>query len=48
MPTEFIVVLVTAPSPSEADRIAEALLSAHLAACCNLVSGVRSFFRSLA
>jgi periplasmic divalent cation tolerance protein len=39
------VVLVTAPDVAHAERIARALVERGLAACCNLVGGVRSIYR---
>lgn len=42
---EFIVVLVTAKDGREASRIARALVDKKLAACCNIVKGVRSIYR---
>lgn len=42
--TDEVVVLCTAGSGDEAARIAKALVDEHLAACVNVVSGVRSFF----
>ena len=39
-----IVVLVTASGSEEAEKIARGLLEKKLAACCNLVSGVRSLY----
>lgn len=39
-----IVILITAGSPEEASSIARALVDEHLAACVNVVPGVRSFF----
>lgn len=39
------MVLVTAPSVEKAARIARALVVERLAACGNVVPGVRSFFR---
>jgi periplasmic divalent cation tolerance protein len=39
------VVLTTAPSASVAARLARALVKERLAACVNLVPGVRSFYR---
>ncbi len=39
-----IVVLMTAGSNEEAARIAKALVDEHLAACVNILPGVRSFF----
>ena len=40
-----IVVLVTAGSADDAGRIARALVEERLAACANIVSGVRSIYR---
>jgi periplasmic divalent cation tolerance protein len=42
--TEQIVVLITFPSLEEAQKIADALVNEHLAACVNMVGGVRSLF----
>jgi len=39
-----IVILITASSPEEGAKIAEALVTEHLAACVNCIPGVRSFF----
>ncbi|MBI4376465.1 MAG: divalent-cation tolerance protein CutA [Elusimicrobia bacterium] len=39
------VVLVTAPREEEARRIARALVSARLAACVNVLPGLRSHYR---
>jgi len=41
---EEIVILITAGSPGEATTIARALVDEHLAACVNIVPGVRSLF----
>lgn len=41
---EEIVVLVTASSEEEASRIAKILVDERLAACVNVVPGLRSFF----
>lgn len=41
---EEIVVLITAGSAAEAERIAQTLVDEHLVACVNVVPGVRSFF----
>jgi periplasmic divalent cation tolerance protein len=35
---------MTFPSPEEAERVAAVLLDEHLAACVNLLPGVRSLF----
>ena len=42
---EFIVVYVTAGSPSEGDRLARALVEERLAACVNRVAPVQSVYR---
>ena len=39
-----IVALLTFPSPDEANRIAAVLVDEHLAACVNVLPGVRSLF----
>ena len=39
-----VVVLVTTPTQAEGERIARELVAEHLAACVNLVPGVRSLF----
>lgn len=43
--TEAIVVLVTAPGPEKAAEIARALVEERLAACGNVVPGLRSIYR---
>src|SRR5579862_145111 len=43
--TDKIVVLCTCGSAEEAEKIARALVEQHLAACVNVVPGVRSFYR---
>src|SRR3984893_5612252 len=43
--TDKIVVLSTCASVEEANRIASELVEKRLAACVNLVSGVRSVYR---
>ena len=43
--TDKIVVLSTCTDAAEAERIARRLVEARLAACVNIVSGVRSFYR---
>ncbi len=39
-----IVVLITTPSREEAEKIGDYLVTARLAACVNIVSGVHSIF----
>lgn len=43
--TEAIVVLVTTPNQEEAARLARALVEAELAACGNVLPGLRSIYR---
>jgi periplasmic divalent cation tolerance protein len=43
--TDCIVVLVTAGSHEEGERIADALVTEQLAACVNLVGPIRSIYR---
>ena len=43
--TDKIVVFSTCGSAGEAERIARALVERRLAACVNIVPGVRSFYR---
>jgi periplasmic divalent cation tolerance protein len=43
--TDALVVLVTAPSADEAARLARALVEARLAACGNVLPGLRSIYR---
>lgn len=43
--TDKIVVFSACASPEEAGRIARNLVEARLAACVNVVPGVRSFYR---
>jgi periplasmic divalent cation tolerance protein len=43
--TEAIVVLVTTPSPERAAEIARAIVEERLAACGNVVPGLRSIYR---
>ena len=43
--TDYIVVFVTAPSEKEGEKIAQALLEERLAACVNIVPGLKSVFR---
>ncbi len=42
--TDCIVVLVSVGSPAEGERIADALVGEHLAACVNIVGPIRSIF----
>ena len=42
---DVMVVLVTVPNEAEAVRIATALVDKKLAACCNILKGVRSIYR---
>jgi periplasmic divalent cation tolerance protein len=43
--TDKIVVLITAPSEDEAVKMASALVEEKLAACVNIVPGLRSIYR---
>ncbi len=43
--TDALVVLVTTPSPERAAEIARALVEERLAACGNVVPGIRSLYR---
>jgi periplasmic divalent cation tolerance protein len=43
--TDKIVVLSTCASAEEAQRVARALVEKRLAACVNLIAGVRSVYR---
>jgi periplasmic divalent cation tolerance protein len=45
MPTGALVVFTTAGSEEQAEAIARSLVEAELAACVNIVSGVRSIYR---
>ncbi|MBS0170912.1 MAG: divalent-cation tolerance protein CutA [Nitrospira sp.] len=40
-----IAVMVTTATPEEAEKIGRILVEAKLAACANVVSGIRSIFR---
>ena len=42
--SDALVVLITFPSPEAAQTIATALVNERLAACVNVVSGIRSVF----
>ncbi|NLE64438.1 MAG: divalent-cation tolerance protein CutA [Elusimicrobia bacterium] len=41
----YLVVLVTAKDVREAKRISRLIVEKKLAACCNILSGVRSIYR---
>ncbi|MBI5038518.1 MAG: divalent-cation tolerance protein CutA [Nitrospirae bacterium] len=41
---EFIIVLITASSAEEGEKIATSLIDHHLVACVNMVPSVKSFF----
>ncbi|MGE5300565.1 MAG: divalent-cation tolerance protein CutA [Acidobacteriota bacterium] len=43
--TEFIIVLITAQKEEEAVEIAKDIVGKKLAACVNIVGGVRSIYR---
>ena len=43
--TDKIVVLSTCAAQADAERLARALVEGRLAACVNVVPGVRSFYR---
>jgi len=43
--TDKIVVLCTCPSEAEADKLARALVEQRLAACVNVIPGLKSFYR---
>ncbi|MDA8104713.1 MAG: divalent-cation tolerance protein CutA [Nitrospiraceae bacterium] len=45
MMTEFIIVLITAQKEEEAAEIAKDIVAKKLAACVNIVRGVRSIYR---
>ncbi len=44
-PAELVLILVTVPNDAVADRIAHALVVEQLAACVNVVPGVRSIYK---
>jgi periplasmic divalent cation tolerance protein len=44
-PSDYIVVLITAPSMADAQRIARALVEERFAACVNLVPECRTVYR---
>ncbi len=43
--TEFLIVLITASNEDEAARISQELVDSRLAACVNIVKGIRSIYR---
>ena len=43
--TKDIVIFITAPGEEEAANIAKALVSERLAACVNIIGGMRSIYR---
>jgi len=43
--TDGVIVLVTVPNAETADKLGEALVGERLAACVNVVAGVRSIYR---
>jgi periplasmic divalent cation tolerance protein len=43
--SDALVVLVTVPNAETADKLGEALVGERLAACVNVVGGVRSIYR---
>lgn len=44
MTTDEFVVFITVSSNDEAEKIAKTLVDEHLAACVNVLAGLRSFF----
>lgn len=45
MVTDVVMVMVTAPDPDTAAQLGRTLVDEHLAACANIVPGVRSIYR---
>ncbi len=43
--TQYCVILVTTGTQQQAEEIARALVEEELAACCNIVPGIRSVYR---
>ena len=43
--TDYVLILITASSEKEGEKIAHALVKEKLAACANMVSGMKSVFR---
>lgn len=44
MKTEFLIIYCTAPDLKTAQAISENLVQEHLAACCNIVPGLKSIY----
>jgi periplasmic divalent cation tolerance protein len=44
MPEKAVLILVTAGARNDAERIGEGLVVEHLAACCNVIPTVASFY----
>ncbi|MBI5075793.1 MAG: divalent-cation tolerance protein CutA [Nitrospirae bacterium] len=42
---EFVVVLITAPNEEEAAKIAKDIVGSRLAACVNIIRGIRSIYQ---
>jgi len=42
---QYCVILVTADTQTQAEKIARVLVEEQLAACCNIVPGIRSVYR---
>ncbi len=45
MESEYLVVLITAPDVDTGQRLGRLLVEQRLAACVNLLPGIRSFYR---
>jgi|CXWL01.1.fsa_nt_gi periplasmic divalent cation tolerance protein len=45
VPTKVLIVLVTTASQKEAVRIGEKMVSSRLAACANVIPGIKSIYR---
>jgi periplasmic divalent cation tolerance protein len=45
MNTKFIIIYCTVPDQQTAETISENLVKEKLAACCNIVSGLKSVYR---
>lgn len=43
--TDYISLYVTVPTKEAAEKIARTLVEEHLAACVNIIAGVRSIYR---